>query len=335
MQTQVFDAALLEFLEEFVVAALGHARNSPIGCHFKYRYLWYIFAIMLKRLLIAVVAAAVVAGVLVAVYYQRRNAVSEGFEINCTQDSSPSSTSTSLTCKIDPALDADHSKHKAPWWNVLLAWPEGITAWLLMLTLGAIVWQAWETRKAAESAERQISLQSIAMSQWVNIEPIKTVTPPAFHNPVEVVLEFQVLNKTDYLLTVKKIEAEVFYGGKARIFKVLGSDPVPPEKSSAEGGLPFYLTLFADRSTWHDIGALFFVGGEVTYLDCMDIERTQEFRDMFNGYEDGRLIRKRPSGQVPEVEDYKAKNEESKMSDSKHAWFSWAIRKLKRAPRPS
>jgi hypothetical protein len=216
-----------------------------------------------------------------------------------------------------------------PSWVDIFTWPEGATVWALFLTLLVIAWQSTETRAAAQSAERQIALQSVAMRQWVNIEPIKTVTPPTFENPVEVTLEFQVLNKTDYLLTVKKIEAEVFYWGKARIFKVSGSDPVPPEKSSADGGLPFFLTLLVDRSKWPDSGALFFVGGEITYLDCMDIERTQEFRDLFHGYENGRLVRKKPSGQVPEIADYKAEYEETKTNDPEHAWFSWAMRKLK------
>jgi hypothetical protein len=160
--------------------------------------------------------------------------------MKCVQPSEPPSTTNSLTCKINPSQNAEDGHAKSQWWSVLIAWPEGITAWLLFITLVGILWQAWETRKAAQSAERQIGLQSIAMSQWVNVEPIRTVTPPTFQNPIEVVLEFQVLNKTDYLLTVRKIEAEVFYGGKARIFKVSGSDPVPPEKSSAEGGLPFF-----------------------------------------------------------------------------------------------
>jgi hypothetical protein len=43
------------------------------------------------------------------------------------------------------------STPKPEGWHKLITWPEGITAWLIMLTLGAIVWQAWETRKAAEA----------------------------------------------------------------------------------------------------------------------------------------------------------------------------------------
>ena len=290
---------------------------------------------MLKRLWMLTrwpLAIVIVVGTMVLVTYEEHNARSK-YQSDCK--SHLPATAWRFYQDENSGNECDDPKKYMPWWDVLIAWPDGIAAWGLLATLTAIIWQSWETRKSAQSAEKQIALQSVAMSQWVNIEPIKTVTPPAFQNPIEVVLEFQVLNKTDYLLTVKKIEAEVFYGGKARIFKVSGSDPVPPEKSSAEGGLPFFLTLFANRSTWSDIGAMFFVGGKVTYLDCMNIERTQEFRDMFQGYEDGRLVRKKSSGQVPEITDYKAEDEEAKTSDSERSWFSWVTKKLKRAPKPN
>jgi len=191
----------------------------------------------------------IVGVILVAVYYQQRNAVGEGYDIKCEQPSEPASATSSLACEIHPSQNADQGKPKPPWWNVLLAWPEGITAWLLLLTLGVIVWQAWETRKAAQSAERQISFQSTAMRQWVNIEPIGIVTPPNFKDVPEVTLQFEVRNKTDYLVTIKKTVAEVFTGGKARLFTVSCSAPIPPEKSSTDGGYPFYLSAFVGRST--------------------------------------------------------------------------------------
>ena len=66
--------------------------------------------------------------------------------------------------RLDPEKQ-DACKHERdipgnylPWGYVLVAWPEGITAWLLILTLGAIVWQSWETRKAAEAANRGIEI---------------------------------------------------------------------------------------------------------------------------------------------------------------------------------
>jgi hypothetical protein len=47
------------------------------------------------------------------------------------------------------AKEAQNRKDYAPWWNVLVAWPEGITTWAIILTFAAVGWQADETRKAA------------------------------------------------------------------------------------------------------------------------------------------------------------------------------------------
>jgi len=205
----------------------------------------------------------------------------------------------------------------------------------LLFTLLVITWQSTETRAVAQSAERQITLQSMAMRQWVNIEPVGTVTPRTFEGRFEVTLQFVVRNRTDYLLTIKKIVAEVFTSGKATIFTVSCDEPVPPEKSGAVGGHPFFMSANVSRYTWDTDGHPFMIGGDVTFLDCMGVEQNQTFHGFFHGYADGRLLEKKPSGIVPDVADYKPEEEESKTSDSKHRWFSWLIRKLRRAPKPT
>ena len=44
-------------------------------------------------------------------------------------------------------------------WHKLVAWPEGIVTWAIILTLGAIIWQSSETRRAAIAANRAIEIQ--------------------------------------------------------------------------------------------------------------------------------------------------------------------------------
>ena len=44
-----------------------------------------------------------------------------------------------------------------PWGYDLVGWPEGITTWAILLTLGAIIWQSSETRKAARAAEKSVA----------------------------------------------------------------------------------------------------------------------------------------------------------------------------------
>jgi hypothetical protein len=39
-----------------------------------------------------------------------------------------------------------------PWWYGLIAWPQGLETWAVILTLAAIAWQSNETRKSAVAA---------------------------------------------------------------------------------------------------------------------------------------------------------------------------------------
>lgn len=131
---------------------------------------------MLKRLAIPAVAVLLVTAIAVAVYYQQRHAVGEGYDVKCTQPNVPASALAEFVCKIQPSQDTEQGHPNRQWWYVLLAWPEGITAWLLLLTLGAIVWQAWETRKAAQSTES--SALAFVTSQGPQILVTAHGTPP-------------------------------------------------------------------------------------------------------------------------------------------------------------
>jgi hypothetical protein len=130
------------------------------------KYLWIPFAL-------AVVAAVV----LMARDDKNYDTGSHGYDIKCVQSSEPSPTAASLSCTIDPKQNADQSQASPQWWHKLLAWPDGVTAWLLLLTLGAITWQSWETRKAAQSANRGIEVTKTK-------ERAKLLLSPRALNPV-------------------------------------------------------------------------------------------------------------------------------------------------------
>jgi hypothetical protein len=50
-------------------------------------------------------------------------------------------------------------------WHKLIAWPEGIATWAIMLTLGAIIWQAIETRRSVQASLRpELVIRGIAVS---------------------------------------------------------------------------------------------------------------------------------------------------------------------------
>ncbi len=186
----------------------------------------------------------------------------------------------------------------------VFGWPEGITVWALFLTLITIAEQSNETRKSAEAARDSIRLQEAGMRQWVNIVPvgISFPTPPATSNtPSEVTLLFEIVNKTDYLVTILRTEisAAANVVEPSKTFRVDCNLPLVPHKSEGDISHPFYATTLVNISNWNDKGRLYIVTGTVTYLDCMDVERTQTFEDLYLGFMDGRLQRRKPSGLVP------------------------------------
>ena len=125
---------------------------------------------MLKRVAILAGISLIAAVILMARFDKDYGTTSKGYDAKCVRGSEPSMDPGSLVCTIHPGQDAEQGKSNPPWWHKLIAWPEGITAWLIMLTLGAIVWQSWETRKAASAAQDSIRTQEKAMKISLGVE---------------------------------------------------------------------------------------------------------------------------------------------------------------------
>ncbi len=179
---------------------------------------------------------------------------------------------------------------KAPVWINLV---------LVVVALGTgivIGWQAWETRKAAEASNRSIILQEAALRQWVNIVPLGIGISRTLKNPCEVSVQFEIQNRTDYLVTIKRVEYELIPNihmiGK---FKVECDFPVAPRKREDDSAFPFTGECVIDIGELDGWGKIFIVAGDVTFLDCMDRERVQHFQDLYRGFADGRLERMKPS----------------------------------------
>lgn len=255
----------------------------------------YNWRIMWKRLAIPAVAVLLIAGITVAVYYQQHRNIGEGYDIKCTQPEVPASAPAEFACKVQPGQDAEQSHQGWNWLYVLIAWPEGITAWLLLLTLGAVGWQAWETRNAADASNRSIILQEAALRQWVNVVPLGVGISRILQNPCEVSVQFEIQNRTDYLVTIKRVEYELIPNihavGK---FNVECNFPVAPRKREDDSAFPFAGKCVIDIAELDGWGKIFIVAGDITFLDCMDKERVQHFEDLYRGFADGRLERMKP-----------------------------------------
>jgi hypothetical protein len=105
-------------------------------------------------------------------------------------------------------------------WRKFATWPEGITAWLVMLTFGAIVWQAWETRKAAEAARDGIRLQATAYSQWV---ALSNWSVEFREERRQLRIRVEIVNQTAFPLTLNR--ASITFGDRPNTVTVtLGED---------------------------------------------------------------------------------------------------------------
>jgi len=92
---------------------------------------------------------AIVASAIVSVAYEQHYA-REKYQAKSQADCIL--LSVSVEEKHSCAKDTQSRKDYAPWWYVLVAWPEGITTWAIIATGFVIAWQSNETRKAAKGA---------------------------------------------------------------------------------------------------------------------------------------------------------------------------------------
>jgi hypothetical protein len=68
--------------------------------------------------------------------------------------------------------DAQDSKNDPKWWYKFIAWPEGIATIALIFTLAAIIWQSYETRRAAKAANKSIEAFIRSERAWVIVDLI-------------------------------------------------------------------------------------------------------------------------------------------------------------------
>jgi hypothetical protein len=241
---------------------------------------------MRKGLAILGGGVVIVAAILVAVYYQQRSAVGQGYDIKCTQSSVPTSASASLACEINSTQNAEHGHSKWHWLNVLIAWPEGVTAWLLLLTMLVIAWQSWATSISAMAANRSIKIQEAGMRQWVDVEAIdcriqkwRLKTP----RPFAVNIQLQVVNNTPNVLTLMKVETVISISlENTEVFCIEVTTDLSSHKESESSRYPFYVPTETIEEKQLSAGAIVILNGQVTFIDCLGETRTQDFGGVYS-----------------------------------------------------
>jgi hypothetical protein len=114
---------------------------------------------MLKRLFLF--KWWIAAGLLCAVWvpfmaYQRHRATEEYRDHRATYCTAFMATEEE---KIACEEEKENADDYLPWGYKLFEWPEGITAWAIIITGFAITWQAIETRRSAEASRIQATIQ--------------------------------------------------------------------------------------------------------------------------------------------------------------------------------
>lgn len=176
------------------------------------------------------------------------------------------STEERHACEQQAQSRQDYS----PWWHVLVTWPEGIGAWALLLTLGAISWQAFETRKAAEAAKasaiaalEQTKLQTAMMRQWIEVSLLRLEDQGKRQNPAgeylpspSIRIWIEAKNTSSHGLTVQVITALITIAdtGKEICFECREAMPLSPARCKGDSytfPIPLHLTdqMFDDYRT--------------------------------------------------------------------------------------
>jgi len=138
----------------------------------------------------------------------------------------------------DCTKDSQSREDYSDWWDILVAWPNGIETWALIATLGAIIWQAWETRKTADAAN--VNLNSTFRPRLIvrKMHISKGTVVPTFGVPDAQPWEI----RFDIANVGQGVADILDYG----FFVQWGTDPNPNRVLEMGGESPFSLTAGED-----------------------------------------------------------------------------------------
>ena len=134
---------------------------------------------------------------------------------NCKTNNKNNAQTGSPETPISPndaskcAKNTDKPKHP-PSWIETFTWPEGVTAWALLLTLLVLAWQSTETRAAAQASLKQSEIQAAGLKHWIVVknwrsELIDEKDSPRFSDMsrrIQIRIRFDLVNESNFPLTL-------------------------------------------------------------------------------------------------------------------------------------
>ena len=121
---------------------------------------------MLKRLAIVVIGGFLAIEAMADQYKPSSSNAAQQSQKKAEQPTPPTST---MTNNQPRSHNEQSSEEKSQGWYKLIAWPEGITTWAILATLGAIIWQSVETKNAARAALLNAQVLINSERPWIMI----------------------------------------------------------------------------------------------------------------------------------------------------------------------
>ena len=181
-----------------------------------------------------------------------------------------------------PTKDNDQ---KPPAWSGTIEWSNWALAVVGVATVWAIWKQAKETAQATNAMRETVDLQKASMEQWVDIEPGGTETPGVSNTkPFEFRPMFEAVNNTPFPLTIRKIITKVSLSANEwETFTVAPYQILPPSNPDKKRSYPFFLDMTMPEIPigWEQHGTVITVNGELTFVDCLQRIRTQQFGGLY------------------------------------------------------
>jgi hypothetical protein len=239
--------------------------------------------------------------------------------------------------------EAQSRKDYAPWWNVLMAWPEGITTWAIIGTGFVIAWQSNETRRAASAALRSVGVQEAGMGQWVDVEPLGCYIqrPPPWKKddlPFTINLRFEAVNNTAYTFDIRKIVTKIgMWADEWEVFTVETNVTLASHEKSRNNRYAFYVPTQSITEESFRQGTTVTINGEITFKNCLGKIQTDWFGGVYrcgqiDAKQDGLFSSLETLGIVPERTNEK---DNPKAGEAEDGWFARVTRRLKQAPNPN
>ncbi len=244
---------------------------------------------MKPALIAAVVLAAIINFAPGSEGQQRSNTITKDAQTKTHPDRQPLA---SRKDEESPAAETKATKSKPPRWYESPEWVLVIG----IITCFVIGWQSWATSRAAQAAhksaaatEKSVTLQEIALRQWISVENWRSAGPIIPEGGVlSLHIQFDVVNPTDLPLTLNCVFIMFSaHGVPEQGGKIGRKNLIPPKKRQP---VVTSVKITEEQALkWEDEELVFIINGSVEFEDVLEKVRNQPFSGLIGCSKRGRV----------------------------------------------